>query len=247
MKARSVIIDDEYKSVRLLESYLQPYLNRLSISGIAYSADEGFRLIKDLDPHIVFLDISMPGRNGLSMLDQFSSRHFNVIFITGHSEFALEAIDRNAVHYLLKPIDRGKLDESLRRCFERLGERETAGEVGSGNHLLSIGTSTGHRLIRVEEILYCEADGCYTTFFLRNTSEKVMASQNIKKYEEQLEGHHFMRIHKRFLVNLNYVRSYSKGKGGSLELQNGKQIEVSFRKKGELTSRLQAMCLDTDE
>ena len=168
MKIKTLIVDDESKSVMLLQKYLEPYSHLIDVVGTANDAEEAFLSIKQNEPNLVFLDISMPGSSGLDLLNRFASKNFEVIFTTAHEEYALEAFKLSAIHYLLKPIDLLQLDDAINRSSAKI-ESEIQKNAGSPNkRKIMIYTDNGYELIEIKEIVRCEAAGAYTELFLNN-------------------------------------------------------------------------------
>lgn len=237
MKLRTIIVDDEPKSVRLLQSYLSGF-ESLDILPSAGNATEAYSLINRYDPHVVFLDISMPGENAFDLLNRFSSRNFEVIFTTAYDEYALKAFEKQALHYLLKPIDQEKLSGAVERCVSFYRTKENTNPPAAEIKKIPVPVANGHILLNPDQIIRCEGDGNYTTIYT-NEDRKFMISQNIKVVEERLFGYGFFRVHKRHLINLSFVEGFSSGKGGYLTLLNTSRIPISFRKKSEFVQLLQ--------
>lgn len=236
LKIKTVIVDDEPKSVMLLEKYLEPYAHTIEVVGTANDAEEAFISIKKNEPQLIFLDISMPGASGLDLLNRFASKNFDVIFTTAHEQYAIEAFHQSAIHYLLKPIDLLQLDEAINRCMAKL-ELETKEKVLENKSKIMIYTDNGYELIDVKSITRCEASGAYTEMFL-NSKRKIICSQNLKSFEQQLETSNFLRIHKSHLINLHEVQSFTRGKTAYVTLKDGAQIFISNQKKNEFLQRL---------
>ncbi len=233
---KTVLIDDEPNSLEQLKDKLRPYSDKLQIVGTANSAVRGLAIIRDFDPDVVFLDISMPGGTGFEMLDQLDDKNFEVIFISAHQKHAINAFDYEPVNYLLKPIDPKKLDKVIQRLISK--DQDQPGILHAKADKLSISTNKGHRIISVNHIIRCEADGGYTFIHLEDGS-KILSSQNIKIFENQLSLHAFARIHKKHLINLKKVKYFTKGKGGHVTLTDGSEVSISFRQKTNFIQKLQ--------
>ncbi|MFN8353562.1 MAG: LytTR family DNA-binding domain-containing protein [Spirosomataceae bacterium] len=243
---RTLIIDDELKGQNLLNELVKRYCPDVQVLGMASSAKEGIALIRQFQPDFIFLDINMPEINGFQMLEMMGDVSFEIVFVTAYNEFAVKAYKYSAFDYLLKPVD----PEELRATIERLKVKKRSTNLQERFSLLmrtleepkkqpskiTISASDGISLLNIQDIVYLEADGPYTTFFLQN-NEKLVSSHNLKEYEEMLENQGFFRCHHSYLVNLNHIRKYVKS-DGYLLMDNGRQVEVSKRKKEECMAML---------
>jgi two-component system, LytTR family, response regulator len=189
----------------------------------------------------MFLDIQMPGKSGLDMLAELPVTDFEIIFVTAHDEYMLQALQFSAVDYLMKPVDEDRLVEAVQRVKKRLKQDKTTGQaetllhninkVGSPLEMrLCLPTLKGFTVVKLEEIVYCEAQRSYTIFRLVN-NKTIMISKPLFDYDRLLAGTLFFRVHKSFLVNLLHVKEYMRGEGGTVVMSNGMEIEVSRRKK----------------
>lgn len=236
MKIKTLIVDDEPKSVMLLQKYLEPYSHLIEVIGTAHDADQAFMSIKQLEPQLVFLDISMPGSSGLDLLNRFASKNFEVIFTTAHEQYAIEAFNRSAIHYLLKPIDLLQLDEAVNRSVDKM-DKELLNKIPDDKRKIMIYTQNGYELIDLKNITRCEAAGAYTDVFLCN-KRKITSCQNLKSFEQQLESKSFLRVHKSHLINLDEVQSFTRGKSCYVTLKDDTQIFISNQKKNDFYQRL---------
>lgn len=240
----SLIIDDEQQVRKALKELLAHFCASVVVVGEADSVESGFRAIAELQPDLVLLDIQMKDGTGFDLLKRFNSLDFRVIFITAYEQFALQAFKFSAVDYLLKPVD----PEDLVQAIDRAGrlEMEEAGirlkaleenlSTGSTqNRKLVIRTADTIHLLNQQDILYCEAEGNYTTLQLKN-GNRIVTSRLLKEFEEMLVGNGFFRVHKTFLINLSEIERYEKADGGSVILAGNYRIPVASRKKEELIS-----------
>lgn len=243
---RTIIIDDEPDCVQSLARDLTKYCEGLEIVAQCEGAKDGIRAINAHKPDVVFLDIDMPGINGFELLELIPEVDFEVVFTTAYDEYALQAFRISAVDYLLKPIDpealiksvekvrmlrdKGNARKQIRFLMQQLKDQRN-----NAIHRIALPTSEGLDFIDLEDILYCESDGAYTFVHLSNGSRKLI-SKTLKFLEDILCDFQFLRVHKSYIVNMNYVSKYSRGSGGLLTMKNGAQIKVSRSKKEELLS-----------
>jgi two-component system, LytTR family, response regulator len=243
---RSIIVDDEYKSRESLKILLEDFCENVSVDRLCQNVDEAILAINDIKPHVVFLDIQLQSETGFDLLTRLKNVDFDVIFTTAYSEYAIKAFKFSAIDYLLKPINIEELQHSLEKCSAKnshnLSERleqliYNLKPMSSQKYKLALPSNDGLVFVKVEEILYCEADSNYTQIHLIN-DRKYLVSRTLKEYEELLKDQDFFRIHNSFLINLNLIKNYVRGEGGYVVMANGKSIDVSKRKKESFLSRL---------
>ncbi|WP_027125712.1 LytR/AlgR family response regulator transcription factor [Gelidibacter mesophilus] len=241
MKLRSIIVEDEPTSREILKNYLKKYCPNVEVLGQAANVDEALVLIRNHDLDLVFLDVEMPYGNAFDLLDKVGDINFETVFVTAYNHYAIDALNAHASYYLMKPISIDELIKAvdyvteIRAKEEALQNRVLVSRTKSVEGKISIPTLDGFEVLNTEDILYCKADDNYTEIYL-NTNKKKLVSKTLKYFEDALLDSGFARVHKSYLVNVSEVVKYIKGKGGSVELSNGKQIMVSASKKSELLS-----------
>ncbi len=240
---KAVIIDDEPHCIELLKEQLFPYAHDIEIVGTANSAMRGLALIKSTTPDLVFLDVSMPGGTGFEMLDLLQQGMFEIVFTSAYEEHAIKAFDYQAVNYLLKPIEPAQLQKVVAQVLDKIKKPEKTAQ--SNPDKISVNTQKGHQVISIEQIIRFEAEGAYTFLYLEGNI-KLLSSQNIKVFENQLRTYPFCRIHKKHLINLKKVKYFTKGKGGHVTLSDGSEISISFRQKAKFLQQLQDHFISTN-
>jgi two-component system LytT family response regulator len=196
----------------------------------------------------VFLDIAMPGKDGFELLQSLPRISFEIIFVTAYNQFMLQAFHFSAVDYILKPVDYRLLTAAVDRARQRIEQKSGSQHIETLLHNIKIPDSPrkrklcipslrGFQVLESQDILYCEANSNYTNIHLLNRPG-ILASKPLLEYETLLQDSGFVRVHKSFLVNLDHIKEYVKGEGGSVILSNGREIEVSRRKKEELLRRM---------
>lgn len=231
-KITCVIVDDEEPGRIVLRELLSLYCQNVEIKGEAANMEDAFALINQCHPEIVFLDIQMPKGSGFDLLRKFSVIDFDVVFTTSFDQYAIEAIKINALDYLLKPID----TEELLAAVEKVNKRKI--EQKLANTKIVVHHKDRVKLINVNEIVSLEADSSYTHIYT-NDGQKYTPAHLLKTYADMLESDEdFVRISRSVIVNLKYLKEYSKGEPCILYLSNNQSFEISRRRKGELISRL---------
>jgi len=189
---------------------------------------------------LVFLDIEMPFGNAFDLLEKLEDINFEIVFVTAFSQYAIQAFNMSAAHYLLKPL----AIEELIQAVDKVKKRQMQAQEFNHTRILLDNISSanatkqkvvlplmdGFKVARLDTVLYCEADTNFTRFHFKDGS-KEMICRNLKYYSEVLEEHGFCRVHRSYLINMDYVKQYIKGKGGTIILENNQQIQVSNTRK----------------
>ena len=233
------VIDDEPKARETIINILGLSPIELSVIGEAGDVESAYELISTKSPDLVLLDINLPDGTGFDLLRKIENINFKVIFITAHEEYAVRAFKFSAIDYILKPITAGDLFMAIEKVKEEINKEETALKLGT---LLSnleklkkivLKTAESIHIINVSQIIRCEADVNYTTFFLQG-GEKLLVSKPLKEYDELLGHAGFFRTHQSHLVNPDHILRYDKMDGGYLVMDDDSDVPVSVRKKEEL-------------
>lgn len=244
---KAVIIDDEIHAQNLLEKTLERYFpSKFIIAEKCDSVDSGVIAIKKHEPELVFLDIQMPEKNGFELFKHLEVINFEVIFTTAYNRFAFQAIKRSALDYLMKPINHFELAEAIKK-FERRNAGNFAQKklslllenlnISDQNiNKIAFPTVEGFELIHTNQILYCKAESNYCSIKRIDGSTK-MATKTLKFVDEILPGNTFRRIHKSYVINLNYVVRYNKA-NKEIELTNGEKLPVSLRKEEDFINAI---------
>ncbi len=231
----AILIDDEVKCTQNLRIELNEYCPEVVVLAECNNARQGIEAIRLYKPDVVFLDIEMPFMSGFELLSTFDKITFDVVFATAYDEFALKAFEFSAIDYLLKPIDPQRLIqavEKLKKQSRRIDGQQLSMVLANIRGLqrlaptIALPTSDGLEFVNIDEIFYAEASNNYTVVHLLN-KERILLSKPLKDLEAMLENHNFLRVHYTFLVNLSQIRRYIKGQGGTLVMNDGREIPVS--------------------
>lgn len=245
---KAILVDDEPDGIRTLHRLLELHCPDVQVVATCSNAAAAKQQILQTAPDMVFLDIQMPGKSGLDLLTEMVDKEFEVIFVTAHNEYMLQALQYSAADYLLKPVDEDRLVEAVQRVKARLeaGEKQdyrkelvhNLSKTGNPSEMrLCLPTLKGFTVLKLDEIIYCEAERSYTVFHLEGT-RTVTVSRPLLEYDEVLKDTSFLRIHKSFLINLNHVKEYHRGEGGMVIMSNNAEIEVSRRKKEQFLIKI---------
>ncbi len=242
----AIIIDDELTVRKTIKTLVREHFSDIEILASAGSIEEGYQAITMHKPDLLFLDIELPDGTGFELLKRVSPVTFKVIFITGHQEYALDAIKVSALDYILKPIDTDELCRAVNKAQEVISHDEQLLKMQALNENLQskkvlkriiLHTSEHLQLVSVSDIIRAEADSNYTRFWLSG-GQRIMVSRTIKEFAALLSGSGLIRVHQSHLVNINFVDKYVKKGGGHLILKDGTAIPVSPNLKKQVLQAL---------
>jgi two-component system, LytTR family, response regulator len=240
---RSIIIDDEQANRNLLSGMLRKHCPAVQVESMADSAAEGYRLIRELQPDLVFLDVQMPEESGFDLLRKFSELNFHVIFVSAFDQYAINAFEFNAIDYILKPIDHIKLARAVGKAEAKIAARDFSGIVHFISSLddknqiqkrISLHHNDKVHMVNINEICFVQAVRNYSEIVLTN-EQKYISSKALSEYESMLEPFdNFLRVNKSTIVNINHIKDYTKGTDCVITIGNNSEIEVSRRKKSSI-------------
>lgn len=236
---KAVILDDEERGSSLLNRKLESFEDELEVAAVFNDPYKALSKIMDIQPDVLFLDVEMPGLNGFQFLEKLGSFNFQVVFTTAYDTYTLEALRLSAVDYLLKPIDEEELHTAIFRLKKRFSANDKQGKDADkpSRNRLALPTAEGVYLVDKANIVRVEAMSNYSTFYL-NDHKKIVVSKTLKEYENVLTDTFFLRINRSVIVNLDYIVKYRKGDGGTLEMSDGTEVEVSASRKEALVDKL---------
>jgi two-component system, LytTR family, response regulator len=238
---KAIIVDDERNSCDSLKVLLQDFCQDVQVVDTCQTIASAILSIQKTKPDVIFLDINMKGENGFDLLEKLKPIDFEIVFATAYSEYAIRAFKFSAIDYLLKPIDIEELRAAIKKVREVKGKESKTRydqlifnlQPTNDAHLkLALPSLDGLTFVQIADIIYCEADSNYTTFFL-NDGTKLIVSHTLKEYDELLTPHRFFRIHHAYLINLNAIKQYVRGDGGQVIMSNNVRLDVSKRRKEE--------------
>lgn len=243
---KALIIDDEPAAVKTLTLMLQHYAPEITEWKSANDPRQGLHLLQEWKPDLLFLDVQMPVMNGFELLKQVPEINFNIIFTTAFDEYAVEAIRFSAVDYLLKPIDGEELQAAVKRYIARVAAAfnnkplyhnflQNIHAHTKNEFKLALPTTQGTFFYKPGEIIKLEGESNYTRFFF-NTGKTLLTSRTLKEYEEILEGHGFIRVHKSYMVNKTHITNCTAS--GVLTLTDNAKVEISRRRREEVMGKI---------
>ena len=199
---KAVIVDDELCFREMIRMLLKEYFPDIRVAGEAEGVEEAIRMIEEQKPNLVFLDIELKDGKGFHVLQKLNNRNFKLIVITAFNEYAIQAIKFSAIDYMLKPINEFEFKAGVEKAMQEIGKHETprlldflfSNYRGEKGKKLVLRTTQDLHVVDIADIVRCEADNVYTTFFLA-TGEKIVVSKGLGEYVELLECYGFIRPH----------------------------------------------------
>jgi two-component system LytT family response regulator len=234
MNIKCIIVDDEPKSRNNLRSLLSEYCQQVEIVGEASSATEALKLIKQLSPELIFLDIEMPSGSGFDLLKSLNN------------QYGIQAVKFCAIDYLLKPIDIFELSKAVEKAQshiikkkenQRLVELVANIDRSEDEKRIALPLTDKIEFITINQIIRLEADSNYTRIFLEGKKEYLVC-KTLKEYQEILEPHNFLRTHQSHLINCRKITAYIKTEGGYIAMNDGSSVPISRQKREEVLKRI---------
>lgn len=236
----AIIIDDEHKLRQVLSIKLSQFCPDVRVLGQAANADEAFEIIGKLKPNLIFLDIAMPNKSGFDLINMFDTIDFEIIFVTGFNEYALDALKVSAVDFILKPVKTDSLVEAVSKAKMKL-ETKSALEkyknlkhnlkhLGDQNAKIAIPGSSMYEFVLLGDIIRCEGWQKYTKVHLKS-GNVIVSSYNLGVFRDMLESYDFFSTHKSHLINKNHVVRYLKE--GEVILSDDSSVPVARRRKDD--------------
>ena len=230
----AIIVDDEFKSAELAGLKLKRFCPQVAVQSIFTQPEKALEWLEKNTPDVAFLDIEMPGINGLKLATKIINLT-EVIFVTAHQKYLLEALRLTAFDYLLKPIDENELVQCMNRLEHKLAlkkNNKNNKKLNTQFDKIALPSLEGVHFMNINDIVWVQAENNYSIFYFAD-KKKMTISKTLKQVEEALEGYTFFRTHKSYLINLSYISRYIRGEGGTIIMTDGTEIELSRNKKRE--------------
>lgn len=221
-----LIVDDEPKAIELLKDSLQVVNQNIIVAHTCTLWTDALTAIRTGTYDLIFLDISIQGRNGMDLLRSAPDLQSEIIFITAYSDYALNAFRFSAAGYLVKPIDEIELANVLDKALTRIEYKRAAQQNGRSNVLpsrIGIPDNKSISYVDIADILYLEAHNTYTRVVTGDT--EILSAYNMGKFRELLPEEVFYQIHRSYIVNMNHIRKYEHS--GVVILDNQKELPVA--------------------
>ncbi len=244
MKLKTIIVDDESHARENLKILLATYCPELEVCGLADCTSAARKLIDELSPQVVFLDISMPsGTEGFELIESLPDKKFQVVFVTASKDHAIRALNANAIYYLLKPIDVDELktaskkllstselfannQEQLLNYMRSLENLSKSISPAQNLQRITIHHSRGFKIVDPNDFMYLEGEGNYTSIYFSDGTSYT-DTKSIGVYEELLDKNRFFRIHKSYIVNVLFVKEFVNEDGHFVVMKNNTRLAIS--------------------
>lgn len=220
---KSIIVEDEQRGLENLSNKIARNCPGLEVIAKCRTGEDAIDKIHALKPHLVFLDVELGKMTGFDVLDRLKHISFEIIFTTAHEQYAIQAIKANALDYLKKPVRDNELIEAVDKARQRIKQTEL-----SPNRIF-LPDGTGFRCIELKDVPYCEADDNCTKIYFPDT-KFFLSTQTLSRIEQKLPVDQFFRIHRSYIINRDYMLSYSKSDGGfvTLNIKDTRQKKDKF-------------------
>jgi len=245
---KTIIADDEQDAINILSEGIKQCCPNIEIIAFAKNVTELEQLILLHKLNLIFLDIQMPGGSVFEMLDRIKPITFEIIFVTAYNQFAIQALKRNAIDYLLKPIDIEELKEAVKKVNLKLTEKEInqnkindlINEISGKLNKIAITTYEKTIFLKISDIVRIEGDGNYARIITKE-NDNYFISKKLKDFQEQLPPSIFFRVHNSFLINIEYVKSIL-NKDSAIIMTDNTVIPVSRKKRDEFLELMSKHC-----
>ena len=244
---KAILIDDELNSLKNLQQKLEEFCKPVQVVAMAQKPEEALFLIRHHKPDLLFMDIEMPKMSGFEILEELGDYEAEIIFITAYNQYAIDAIRISAFDYLVKPVAIDDLQKAVNRLLlsrasktrERLHVlKDGLGEPRSQDNKIAVPTNDGLEFLLISDIIRIESISYYSKLFLVK-GQVMLVTRLLKDFEELLAPYRFFRVHNSHLVNLRYIRKFSRSEGGQVVMENGDVVDVSRRRREEFLKYLQ--------
>jgi len=245
-KLTAIIVDDELDGITTLKWELESFSDKIEVIADFQNPNEAIIAIKKNKPNVLFLDIQMPEMSGFELLEKVTGYFDAVIFVTAFNEFAIRAFEVSAIDYILKPIEA----DILKKCIDKVYKSNTKDHIQEQFELLlnklnknnsldkiALPTIEGLEFVKPSTIIYCKSESNYTFVFMKDKT-KILVSKTLKEIESGLINQNFFRIHNSYLINLNFLEKYYRGKSAYVIMEDGTQIPVSRNRKSGFLENL---------
>ncbi|HLV38855.1 LytTR family DNA-binding domain-containing protein [Xanthomarina sp.] len=242
---KAVIVDDEPKAIKSLLWELESFSNEIQIVETFTSPEKAIDYLKTHTPDCLFLDINMPTMDGFQFLESINHKDYAVIITTAYNEYALKALKNEAIDYLLKPIDSDDLEETIKKIKKFHANNFSISKVEAAllnfnsnlkQQKIILNTEGKLVFLNIDDILYIESDGNYSTFFMTN-NQKMVVTKKIKEIDAILPEKYFFRIHNSYVINLNKIKEFVKNEAYVL-MESNEKIPVARQRKTDFLNKL---------
>jgi two-component system, LytTR family, response regulator len=246
---KALIIDDEPNAREILGKLLGAYCPDVEVIGMAGTVPDGFMMIQQLKPELIFLDVEMQGETGFDLVQRFQDPPFKVIFVTAYDQYALKAIKFSALDYLMKPVKEVELVNAIQKAKQYIQGKTNLDNLQNlittlkhpfdKKNKIAISTQIGIEMVEIDSIIRCEASGSYTTLYLKD-QRPIVSSRDLKNFQELLEDYKFFRVHDSHLIAYHHILKVLNEDGGVVVTSSSERIPISRRRKTDFQDWLKS-------
>lgn len=244
---KAIIVENENAIAEQFVKLINKLFTDIEILEVCDHVSQAVLAVKKHTPDLVFLDVELNnGETSFDILRQIPNVNFEIIFATAYDKYAIQAIKFSALDYLLKPVTEEDLTDAIYRFKQKKNafnpkQLETLfsnlQKTGS-MHQVALPTMNGLDFVPIDNIIYCQGEGSQTAAYLKTQSLPIILSKTLKECEDLFKNSEFYRVHKSYLINLNHIKKYIKGKDGQVVMSNDKTLEVSRNYKDAFLEHL---------
>lgn len=244
---KTLIIDNDSRIRDGLRQMIQKFCPQITELNEADGIESGIAAISKFNPELIFLDVELDGGTGMDLLSKLKNYNFDVVFITAHNKYAVDAFQFSAIDFILKPIGLEDLLNAIQKAKTSIANKdlvkqlnilkESFDNLSGSDKKIVLKDSESIYFVKVSDIVHCKAEGPYTEFYL-TTQQKITISKSLKEYEELLEPYGFIRTHHSHLINIKRIVRFDKADGGTIVLENKEVVPVSQRKREHILELL---------
>lgn len=246
---KTVIVESDVKHLNILKKILVNSSPQINIVGEVIELSKASDVILNTSPDLVIINLGSHQKKCFDFLEAHMPLEFEIIFLSNNEKSSLKAIKYNPIDYLISPVKQNELQNAIKKSIQKIADKYVSQQLelllsniksakNINLHKIAVPTLEGFIFIELDHIIRCEANGAYTIIYTIN-KQKILASKSIKEYEEILPSYQFFRIHNSHLVNINRMLKYNKGRGGSVTMEDGTQIEVASRRRTDFLKMFQ--------
>jgi len=235
---RTILVDDEANAIKILDYTIKNSCPEIEIIDTCNNIEIAYNSITKNKPDLVFLDIDLGKNTSFELLDLLKPFSFKVIFVTAHNDYAIKAFKYAAIDYILKPITSVDLIQAVQKLPQNLTSENNLNvlteHLSKDKFSSKIALNTGKtiEIVNIDQIIYFQADEHYTLCYL-NDGKKFHVNKSIKEFDEILTPKNFYRIHKSFLIHLDYIKTIDSKEQAEVVMKNDTKLPIAHKRKKE--------------
>jgi two-component system, LytTR family, response regulator len=242
---KAIIVDDEPSAGEIIRKMIDSRSDEVQVCSTCQNIADAVRDIQLYQPDLLFLDIELADGSGFDILEQLPALDAHIIFVTAHEHYSLQAIKRHAFDYILKPVDPEEFKTALGKAIQSIRQATAPPAADAllqyfrnlNSRKIAVPNKNGFSYYNIEEIISLEAAGSYTRIHFSN-NKQILVSRGLRDFELHLAEKGFLRVHKSYLINMEYIAEFHRGDNGYLVMSDGSKIHLSSKDKGEIIKKI---------